>query len=176
MCWCCFQVYLTVLKHGDSATLDTMLKVRLQLKCSTVTSPGITFIWLTSTIIILKEHQMNWLFILSHFLVLSWLCCLSFSSLFTSLCSLAPQTSRHAGGEEPHRASARRHFCPRPHPESPQLRPLGTHDHVHPTLLSSAGLLCFGGKSDPLSLVFVYFFGPYLSLLLFLMITVDCGV
>lgn len=27
----CFslQVYLTVLKHGDSATLDTMLKVRL---------------------------------------------------------------------------------------------------------------------------------------------------
>lgn len=25
----CPQVYLTVLKHGDSATLDTMLKVKL---------------------------------------------------------------------------------------------------------------------------------------------------
>lgn len=87
MCWCCFQVYLTVLKHGDSATLDTMLKVRLQLKCSTVTSPGITFIWLTSTIIILKEHQINWLFILSHFLVLSWLCCLLFFPLFFFWCT-----------------------------------------------------------------------------------------
>lgn len=41
-------------------------------------------------------------------------------------CLLAAQTSRHAGGEEPHRASAGRHLRPRPHPESPQLRPLGT--------------------------------------------------
>lgn len=41
-------------------------------------------------------------------------------------CLLAAQTSRHAGGEEPHRASPGRHLRPRPHPESPQLRPLGT--------------------------------------------------
>lgn len=32
---CCFQVYLTVLKHGDSATLDTMLKVRLRSPSAT---------------------------------------------------------------------------------------------------------------------------------------------
>lgn len=30
-----FQVYLTVLKHGDSAALDTMLKVRLRAHSAT---------------------------------------------------------------------------------------------------------------------------------------------
>ena len=67
---------------------------------------------------------------LTHLLTFSHLfcqICVFSNDLFGSLSvPLAPQTSRHAGGEEPHRASAGRHLCPRPHPESPQLRPLGT--------------------------------------------------
>lgn len=51
-------------------------------------------------------------------------------SLSLSLDSSAPQTSRHAGGEESHRASAGRHLSARPHSESPQLCPLGTRDLV----------------------------------------------
>lgn len=57
-------------------------------------------------------------------------CCVLFwfflFRFFRSAVKSAPQASRHAGGEEPHRASPRRHLGPRPHPESPQLRPLGT--------------------------------------------------
>lgn len=38
-------MYLTVLKHGDSATLDTMLKVRLQLARSVMTSSAVPFLF-----------------------------------------------------------------------------------------------------------------------------------
>lgn len=47
-------MYLTVLKHGDSATLDTMLKVRLQLARSMMTSSAVPFLF--STLIHAVQH------------------------------------------------------------------------------------------------------------------------
>lgn len=43
-----FQVYLTVLKHGDSSTLDTMLKVRLQSAKVTLLEQLDIFLWLSA--------------------------------------------------------------------------------------------------------------------------------
>lgn len=67
--------------------------------------------------------------------------------MYVSLAHLAPQTSRHARGEEPHRASAGRHLCPGPHPESPQLCPHGTHDHVY-FMLESFSFVSLGDKGN----------------------------
>lgn len=110
------------------------------------------------------------------------LCHIMLSTLLSvpRFCPAAPQTSWHAGGEESYRASARRHFCPRPHPESPQLCPLGAHEDIWAHVVK-----CWVTKelkevmlSDPASIFFVcvcveFFYFPLLSCSV---ITVDLDV
>lgn len=113
------QVYLTVLKHGDSGTLDTMLKVRLA--AGDAASPAHV------------SQCAEWRCSLTHS------CRLWFVSPFCH--QSAPQAGRHARGEEPHWASPRRHLSPRPHPESPQLRPLGSRRSPPPPTAATFWLL-----------------------------------